>query len=61
MFNVCEDGDTINSILNNNSLTVDLQNKYFGNYYRGENNWEIINEPNSSEYDNFLSTPSSIL
>ena len=48
--------NTINSILNNNSLTVDLQNKYFGNYYRGENNWEIINEPNSSEYDRYSST-----
>ncbi len=48
--------NTINSLLNNNSLTVDLQNKYFGNYFRGENNWEIINEPNSSEYDRYSST-----
>ena len=40
----------------NDNLNIDLINPFFSNYFRGENNWNILNEPISSEIDRYCSS-----
>ena len=45
------------SSLNVNSINAfDLSNQFFNNYYRGENMWDIIEEPCSNEIDRYASS-----
>ena len=46
----------INDSNNNTKLNLNLENIFFSNYYRGENKWDIVNEPEASEYDRYSST-----
>ena len=46
----------INDSNNNSKLNLNLENIFFSNYYRGENKWDIVNEPEASEYDRYSST-----
>ena len=46
----------INDSNNNSKLNLNLQNIFFNNYYRGENNWNTIKEPEASDYDRYSST-----
>ncbi len=45
-------------LLNNedNSFNIDLSNAFFSNYYRGENNWDLLSEPKENEKDRYSST-----
>ena len=44
----------INNI--NDNFNIDLINPFFSNYFRGENNWNILNEPIASDIDRYSST-----
>lgn len=47
----------IGSSLNVNSINAfDLTNQFFNNYYRGDNIWDIIDEPCSNEIDRYASS-----
>ena len=46
-----------NNIFSDNSkLNISLENIYFENYFRGENFWNLINEPKANKYDRYSST-----
>ena len=40
----------------NDNVNIDLINCFFSNYYRGENNWNVLNEPKANEIDRYSST-----
>ena len=42
--------------LSNENLSFDFTNLFYNNYYRGENEWNLINEPKSNEKDRFCSS-----
>ena len=45
------------NILNNNEIPfIDLSNIYYSNYFRGENKWNVINEPKNNINDRYCST-----
>ena len=45
------------NFLNHNEIPfIDLSNKYYSNYFRGENKWNVINEPNNNINDRYCSS-----
>ena len=52
--------DKINKIYNHNlkytSYNFNLDNNFFSNFYRGKNNWNLIEEPKDNKYDRYAST-----
>ena len=54
--------DKINTIYNHNlkytsyNINFNLENTFFSNYFRGENNWNLIEEPKENIYDRYAST-----
>ena len=45
------------NILNNNEIPfIDLSNIYYSNYFRGENKWNVINEPKNNINDRYCSS-----
>ena len=54
--------DKINTIYNHNlkytsyNINFNLENTFFSNYFRGENNWNLIEEPKENKYDRYAST-----
>jgi len=54
--------EKINKNFNNNikyssyNLNFNLENIFFSNYYRGNNNWNLIEEPKENKFDRYAST-----
>ncbi len=45
------------NILNNNEIPfIDLSNIFYSNYFRGENKWNVINEPKNNINDRYCSS-----
>jgi len=45
------------NFLNNNEIPfIDLSNIFYSNYFRGENKWNVINEPKNNINDRYCST-----
>ena len=48
--------NSFNTLNNNQIPFIDLSNIYYSNYFRGENKWNVINEPKNNINDRYCSS-----